>query len=55
MEDELLLLSGQSQNHFSNFFALFLGTSFKTVFIYLMDNPTVFLHDRKKQITVISD
>lgn len=55
MEDKLLLLSGQSQNHSSNFSALVLGISFNTVFIHLMGMPTAFLSDRKQQITVISD
>jgi len=55
MEDKLLLLRRQFQNCSSNVFALVWGISFKTVFIHLMDNSTVFLHDRKKQITVISD
>lgn len=55
MEDELLLLSEQSQNHASNFSALILGISFNTVFIHLMGLTTAFLSDRKQQITVISD
>lgn len=35
MEDKLLLLSRQFQNHSSNVFALVWGISFKTVFIHL--------------------
>jgi len=55
MEDELLLLRGQSQNHSSNFSALFLGISFNTVFIHLMGMPTAFLSYRKQQFLWLAE